>query len=233
MSHYISCKWTILCLLFMAHTTADGFSLSTPGSSNVRIIQVTTPREWLCVADVRYDEFVKTDVRYEEWIKSDDEHSTRPSRDAFRYATIDIYAEERPDAMLFLATKKNGRVVGSAELSPMELENGSLWITDCSSDDDVKVMYVTDVVTDRDHRRQGIAATLMKEMESHAIQHHGVKYLVLHVVPDNVAAQRFYETLGYSEVLPFELSLILNVERLAENAGTKGQLLLSKKIATS
>lgn len=209
MFHY-SCKWTIF-LLFIAHP-ADGFSLSTLGS-NVQVTQVTTPGDWLSLADVRYDE----------WIKSGNGLGLPVSRDAFRYATIDIYHEERPEAMPFLAKKKN-IVVGAAELSPVELEHV------LSTDSDGMVLYVTDVVTDRNHRRQGIAATLMNEMEAHAVQQHGAKYLVLNVAPDNVAAQLFYRKLGYTAQLPLQLSLILNVEQLAENTGTKGHLLMSKQI---
>jgi ribosomal protein S18 acetylase RimI-like enzyme len=218
MFHYYSCKWTIF-LLLIALPAADGFSLSTTLESNIQVTQVTTPGDWFSLADVRYDE----------WIKSSGKNGRDLSRDAFRYATINIYDEERPEAMPFLARKKN-MVVGAAELSPMELVNALSTDTN-SGDDGMVVLYVTDVVTDRNHRRQGIAATLMNEMEAHAVQQHGAKYLVLNVAPDNVAAQLFYEKLGYTAQLPLELSLILNVEQLAANARTdEGHLLLSKKI---
>jgi hypothetical protein len=64
-----------------------------------------------------------------------------------------------------------------------------------------------------------------EKMGAHGAQHQRANYLVLNVAPDNV------QKLGYIMVPPLELSRILNVERLAENAGTKSHPLLNKTIA--
>jgi ribosomal protein S18 acetylase RimI-like enzyme len=75
-----------------------------------------------------------------------------------------------------MANKRN-IVVGAAGLSPMELKNA------LSTDSDGMVLYDTDVETDRNHRRHGIAATLMNEMEAYAVEQHGAKSLVLNFAP--------------------------------------------------
>jgi ribosomal protein S18 acetylase RimI-like enzyme len=178
---------------------------SSPTGNAIQVDQVKTISDWYALADVRYNE----------WIRDGG-----TTRNAFRRATMEIYQEERHDAILFLAKKKDEVAVGAAELSPIELQN--------TLRDNVQVLYVTDVVTERKCRRQGIAATLMSVLESHAIQQ-GAKYLVLNVATENAAALSFYRKLGYEQPQP-ELSEILNVEQVAENAGTQGQLLLSKSI---
>jgi ribosomal protein S18 acetylase RimI-like enzyme len=196
--------WKLAFLLLFAAGKICAFSFSPTGNA-IQVHQVKTFADWYALADVRYNEWMR------------DRGITRNS---FRRATIEIYQEERPDAILFLA-KKNEKVVGAAELSPIELQN--------ALSDNVQVLYVTDVVTDRNHRRQGIAATLMTVLESHAIRQ-GAKYLVLNVAPENAAALSFYRKLRYEQPQP-ELSEILNVEKVLENAGTQGQLLLSKTIS--
>lgn len=112
----------------------------------------------------------------------------------------------------------------------------------------MKMMYVTDVVTARDHRRKGVAQALMAAIEEeaaagavsnasngdwHTQQHAPIKIiLLLHVDPINTAALRFYKSskLGYSDALPPYLLASLDTDKLAENAGTQGQILLFKTI---
>ena len=196
-------------------------SSSTTGNSNIkntiRVKQVKSLADWYALADIRYNE----------WIQ--DESDTTP-RNSFRQATVEIYQEERPDSILFLA-KQGGGVVGAAEMSPLELQD-ALTTTTGHCDNNNIIMYVTDVVTDQKYRRQGIAATLMHVLESYAIQL-GIDHLVLNVAPDNYAALKFYQTLGYEEQLSPKLLKILNVEQVAENAGTQGQLLLSKTMIST
>jgi ribosomal protein S18 acetylase RimI-like enzyme len=232
-------------LLVFWCTSSNAFSIST----------VTTLQDWYALADVRYDEWIMMD---------DDGVTTTTSRRAFRRATVDIYKEERPHATLFLAKHAHdGTVMGAAELSPHELEDccscrSSIAVQNhISSSSSRTILYVTDVVTNRQYRRQGVAATLMQALELHAREqqqeqlHHQQHqeaakiYLVLHVAPDNSAALQFYQTLGYKKVQDpssndgddndgddnNSLLTILNVTQLAENSGTQGQLLLSKTIS--
>jgi ribosomal protein S18 acetylase RimI-like enzyme len=173
------------------------------------VTQVETLHDWLDLADIRYDE----------WILAEQGNSkpVSTSRQAFRAATLDIYRQERPLSTLFLA-KQETAVVGAAELSPYELHGVTPF----------DALYVTDVVTKRDYRRQGIARNMMKCIEDHASSiHPSVIRLILNVKHDNLAAIQFYQQLGYSS--PSEESMNQwDPQKLNENAGTHGQMVMEK-----
>jgi ribosomal protein S18 acetylase RimI-like enzyme len=195
--------WILLALTWKAA------SFSVENNNALQITQVKTPNDWNALADVRYDE----------WIRD----SGGTSRPAFRQATVEIYQEERPESVLVLA-KLNNKVVGAGELSPVELENVIR-----SDDDSAKTLYITDVVTDSNYRRRGIGQTLMQALEEEAVKQES-KYIVLHVMPDNKPALDFYERLGFAKPST-NLSMILDDQKLAENAGAEGQVLLSKSVS--
>jgi ribosomal protein S18 acetylase RimI-like enzyme len=185
-------------------------------NNDIQIQKVTTTEDWNDLAFVRYNE----------WIAPDGEKSATSSLKAFSLATLEIYKEERPDAICFLAKQtSNSTVVGAAELSPMEARGALL----DNNPDNGSIWYVTDVVTKVEFRRQGIALQMLEAVELEAQQQEGATHLVLHVAPDNLGALEFYQRLGY-EAPPLGLLEILDTEKLAENAGTKGQILLTKAV---
>lgn len=188
-------------------------------------------------------------LRYDEWISSTPDADTNdpppPSKRAFAMATAEI-AQERSElgAVPFLAKlRDNSRYipVGAAELSLAEFEGAVSTNRNC--------WYVTDVVTSSKHRRMGIANQLMDCVERYAYDHdHGktsdgtfttngnrnnatTTTLYLHVKPDNQAALQFYQSSKRGYAVPkFNELEGLDCEKLAENAGTKGQLLLCKTL---
>lgn len=174
------------------------------------------------------------DLRYQEWVMQEDPEA-RPSQMAFRMATAEVQQERMAEnkAVAFLA-RDNSVVVGSAELSAIELQ-GCDNNNEVESSSKCRYLYVTDVVTASAHRRKGVAATLMEAVEQHALELHD-RYkqstvLLLHVKPDNEAALGFYKALGYEVIVSAIKSLEgLDVDRLAVNAGVKEQLLLSKTL---
>lgn len=159
------------------------------------------------------------ELRYNEWILPDQS----PSRAAFGAATAEII-QERTGATPFLA-RKDMQPVGAAELSSVELEG--------VISKDTSILYVTDVVTSQDHRRQGIAQALMVALEEEA-RKRGTQCLLLHVKPDNHGALAFYQSkLEYQEPTETLLEqLDLNLERLTENTATLGQILLCKELSS-
>ena len=192
-------------------------------------------------------------LRYDEWIRTtNDNHQTpAPSQRAFAMATAEI-AQERSQlgAIPFLAklpqhsnNSHKAIPVGAAELSPAEFE-GALQ----ESIQSRHRWYVTDVVTSSHHRRMGIANKLMEYMEQYAYDHSKDSTtttgdnrepttsttpttLYLHVKPDNHAALQFYQSpkRGYTVPTNDELEG-LDCKKLAETAGTQGQLLLCKTL---
>jgi GNAT superfamily N-acetyltransferase len=201
-------------------------ALAGVGASNLSVKCVTAPMDICALADLRFTE----------WIMAEDETTTDrpPSAQAFRMATAEITAERSAQgAVAMIAQTKDGTTVGAAELSPIELQecfdtnseeanNGSLY---CGC------YYVTDVVTARTHRRMGVGKALMEAIETEASKKGttGTSWLLLHVKDDNVAALNFYKRGGYLEP-PAQLLQKLDTDRLAQNAGTTGQILLSKPI---
>lgn len=179
-------------------------------TADVQVTNVESLPDWWALADVRYDE----------WIR--DEGGTT-SRQAFRASTFDIYQEERPDSLLFLAKQKASYVVGAAELSPYEVKGAM------PPESPLVALYVTDVVTSRQYRRQGIARRMMECLEEYSISDGKTTHLVLNVKEDNVPATGFYKSLGY-ESPSSEFLEYFNPERLNENAGTEGQLLMQKSL---
>jgi ribosomal protein S18 acetylase RimI-like enzyme len=183
--------------------------------SNIRVspVQINTPVDVKALADIRYDEWMAPLA------------SNAPSKPAFRAATAFLYAERvTGGAIAYLARRDHydkSVVVGAAELSPIELQGALLSAS-------TVMLYVTDVVTARKHRRQGVAASLMRELEVQAGKL-GASQLLLHVEEDNTAAISFYQTIGYISPSPSLLEC-LNVDRLAENTNTVGQVLLCKPV---
>jgi len=166
-------------------------------------------RDWQALANLRYNE----------WMKNGENTS---SEWAFQRATRELYETERTDATVFLAyLEETGKkvVVGSSEASPHELE-GVLRM------DDVKILYITDVVTDANFRRRGIAKKLMMAMEDQL----DADYFIFHVRPENVTAMDFYRTLGYGPATD-ELLQLIHVDGLEASSGTEGEQLWSKRLS--
>jgi ribosomal protein S18 acetylase RimI-like enzyme len=198
--------------------------------SNIRVspVQINTPVDVTALADLRYDEWMAPLA------------SNAPSKPAFRAATAELHAERViGGSVCYLARRDHYDktvVVGAAELSPIELQGALLLsaTTVSSASTTAKatapvMLYVTDVVTDRKHRRQGVAASLMRELEVQAAKL-GASQLLLHVEEDNTSALSFYQSIGYISPSPSVLEC-LNVDRLAENTGnTVGQVLLCKPV---
>lgn len=126
-------------------------------------------------------------------------------------------------AISFLARfddDKYQTAVGAGELSPIEL-----WGAVVSENENGSFLYVTDVVADQTHRRAGVGTALMDAMEEHAMQQ-GISELFLHVEKDNAQAIKFYEKRQFK----VPSGAALDVDCLAKNAGTEGQMLLSKTL---
>jgi GNAT superfamily N-acetyltransferase len=193
-------------------------------SSSIQVHPIATPKDKLDLAD----------LRFQEWMQDSNDGGIAPSRYAFRMATAEITDERGQEgAISFLAkmtaSPTNGEtvIVGSAELSPIELKGtlpSSLATTKISW------LYVTDVVTSSDHRRLGVGTALMDAIEEHASKNMSCTRIYLHVCPGNGGALRFYATRGYSQV---PNNAELDTDRLAEAAGTQGQLLLFKELLSS
>jgi len=202
------------------------------------------------------------DLRYEEWMSDGPNPPTMASfRSATAEIYHERRDEgEGGPSTVFLATRL-GAPVGAAELSPIELRGAFSGNGDGALGDalrDAAPLYITDVVTSSAHRRLGIGSTLMNAVETTA-RGLGSRFAFLHVEHDNAAAMQFYERLGYVEVedattiidgtseedsgiLSFDLgdggllkgSLIdMDVNRIAVNAGTVGQLLMVKRLSSS
>lgn len=209
-SQYILTMIRPLVFLFVGWVT-EGFCLSSP-SVLVKVRQVQTESDVTALADLRYNE----------WIANLGPDA--PSVEAFRGATAELQAERAAGgAFSFIAWQDPHQVVlGAAELSPLEID-GALKIP---AD---KMLYVTDVVTARQYRRNGVAAALMMAMEDEArIQQ--TSYLLLHVEEGNEAALCFYRTrMGYIDPTSDLLSRI-DTELLHKNTNTWGQTVLAKKL---
>lgn len=241
---------TILLVCTLLECTGVVIAFSSSSSSPViQIARVATEQDWRDFADLRYDEWI---------VGSDHNNDGRPTptRDAFRCATRDIYLEERPQSILFLAKKKDPSMQdnkrddtamtsstaagGAAEMSPYEVEAGWRLPPKVQEEEESslsssptptigRVFYVTDVVTAANCRRQGIARQMMIDLEKCAKEDLGVTHLVLNVKDDNIPALQFYRRLGYLDPTQ-ELLEVLDVSKLEEEAGTLGQLLLGKKL---
>jgi ribosomal protein S18 acetylase RimI-like enzyme len=236
--------WVILqCCVLGINLLAITHALSAArpvSNAHVDVRQVQSHADLIALAD----------LRYQEWMM-EESAETRPSLAAFRMATAEIQQERiAQHAVVFLAGCKSddfniigNAVVGAAELSPIEIQGCWDNATTCTC----RCFYVTDVVTARTHRRKGVAATLMMAMEQHVVDHLQQRsresrkinlqepiVLLLHVEPSNEGALHFYESLGckvYSSPGGGSHFLNgLNLDRLAENAGVKGQLVLFKHI---
>lgn len=213
----------VLVILSSSTTGVDGLSSSAffniPAPRRISVTQVdirSTPAP-LRLRDI----FAIADLRYNEWMLGDG-RTPPPPREAFRAATIEIM-EERVGAISFLARfadDKYQTAVGAGELSPIEL-----WGAVVSENENGSFLYVTDVVTVQTHRRAGVGTALMDAMEEHAMQQ-GISELFLHVEKDNAQAIKFYEKRQFK----VPSSAALDVDCLAKNAGTEGQMLLSKKL---
>lgn len=166
------------------------------------------------------------DLRFNEWIIGNGEDKRKqPSLAAFRMATAEIHQERKDQgAKAFIAKCKETSVaIGSAEISPIEVENC------CTSEN--PYLYITDVVTSSSYRRQGIGKQLLNTMEQEAMNC-DICRICLHVdKQNNEAAFQFYIRNGYTEYNGSEGSL--NVTQLTANAGTIGQVLLEKELQVS
>jgi GNAT superfamily N-acetyltransferase len=104
----------------------------------------------------------------------------------------------RAESVVFLAAVSGGTAVGFTQMYPSfgSLSAAPLWI-----------LY--DLFVAPQARKMGVARQLMKRARQHA-EGTGAKTIVLSTARMNEAAQRLYESLGYSldtEFLTYELSL--------------------------
>ena len=176
------------------------------------------------------------DLRFDEWIAG---IYNDTSRSAFQAATAELYQERAAQgAVAFLAcSDSDDEVMGAGELSPIELE-GVIGLEHQSSSRSHKdpkpqytALYVTDVVTAKRHRRKGVALAIMQAMEDYAQNQVVASCLLLHVRPTNAQAMAFYTNkAGYFDELSIPSALCLDAQRLAENSGTTGQVLLCKPL---
>ena len=96
---------------------------------------------------------------------------------------------ERLDAdpdYLLLGAKLDGRLVGSL----MGVVCHELY-GDCRP-----FLVAEDVIVDQDHRRRGIGAAMMRELERWAVER-GCGYMLFVTETTRTDAHRFYESLGY------------------------------------
>ena len=205
----MSLRVALLCCCWNHHSVVQALKTptATPTTSsckNIQVTPVTTHRDVIDLANLRYNEWIATTT-------------ATTSRSAFAQATAQII-QERIGATVFMA-RLNGMAVGAAELSPLEFDN----VVEMSQGHQLP-LYVTDVVTCREHRRMGIGKSLMMAVEDTAVDL-GSSELFLHVEQENIAALQFYKRQGYQSQDSFAG---IDTHRLAENAGTLGQLLLSK-----
>jgi len=162
-----------------------------------------------------------------------------PSKQAFRLATAEI-ARERSEkgCTMFLARCTTvDHPIGAAELSPIEFDGVLRSSTTFAGAevDGYRYRYVTDVVTDRGHRRRGVASALLGALEREVVAECGPTIekvgLFLHVEEGNEAARGFYQGVGGGYAEPEEEVVgRINVDQLAENAGAVGQILLCKEL---
>jgi GNAT superfamily N-acetyltransferase len=87
---------------------------------------------------------------------------------------------------IFLGAEHQGHLVGSAMGIVCEELYG-----DCNP-----FMVVEDVIVDEHHRRRGIGASLMRELEACAAARR-CSYLLFVTESERTVAHRFYESLGY------------------------------------
>ena len=155
---------------------------------------------------------------------------------------------------------ENSVVVGAAELSHIELKDVIVFLPNIHNEEQQinnnvdnnnnsssnLLRYVADVVTSSSSRRLGVGSILMKSVEKSACDL-GTRCLLLHVEDDNEMARRFYEKLNYVYVdesidscdgmasLHLERTaggtINIDINRLAVNAGTTGQLLMMKELS--
>ncbi|CAJ1965137.1 unnamed protein product [Cylindrotheca closterium] len=177
------------------------------------------------------------DMRYSEWIQGEETGEKTPSLGAFRMATAEIVQERAQEgAMTFLArvesnTKSQPKaqaaaVVGSAELSPIELK-GLLPVSHLATTR--KWLYVTDVVTSATHRRLGVGTKLMDAVERAAALQFNATRIYLHVRSENSGAMEFYFKRGYQKT-SMCYSKEVDEDKLAEAAGAREQILLQKEL---
>mmetsp|Transcript_8475 Transcript_8475/g.20385 ORF Transcript_8475/g.20385 Transcript_8475/m.20385 type:complete len:220 (-) Transcript_8475:1316-1975(-) len=178
-------------------------------------------------------------MRYREWMQNEEKDEKTPSLRAFRMATAEIVQERTQEgALTFLArmqsnTKNDPKVqtttvVGSAELSPIELK-GLTPVSHLTTNR--KWLYVTDVVTSTKHRRLGVGTKLMDAMERAATLQFNATRIYLHVRPENIGAMTFYFKRGFQKTTM--CSEEVDATKLAEAAGARGQILLQKELITS
>ena len=109
-----------------------------------------------------------------------------PRSDAIAYWSSVLPELESGDRILVVA-RDGHRIVGSAQLAFTSKPNGR------------HRAEVNKVMVLPSHRRRGIAAQLMNELERHA-RGRAIRLLVLDTAEGQSGAQAFYESLGYTYV---------------------------------
>ena len=229
------CHFVVLVDAALAATRTTTRLATTTSSKRQGIITV---RPILAASHYNYNKDVQAlaDLRFDEWIAG---VYNDTSRTAFQVATADFLAERQAGGAVAFLARQDQVVLGAGELSPIEVQGALRGTKLVESGNDknnnnepapITALYVTDVVTAKQHRRKGVAQAIMQAMEDYALQNQGeTACLLLHVHPTNAQALDFYAKTGYSEMVP--PALCLDTDRLAENAGTVGQVLLCKSLS--
>jgi GNAT superfamily N-acetyltransferase len=211
--------FTTILQIHQRHITASSiFHQSLHGSKTLDLtihhqtpLFATPPNIQISQAQSNSDLISLADLRYQEWIIDSEDNmnnrksSTMPSQTSFRLATAEIHHERRAEgATVFLARYHNedgtDRVVGAAELSPIETRDCILYNNLQEVELNASIaMYATDVVTSSSHRRLGIGSKLMTALEDYA-WNLGCRFILLHVEYNNALAIEFYHRLGYVNV---------------------------------
>ena len=99
----------------------------------------------------------------------------------------------------FVYRDKNGKLIGWVYVyEKKDLDEKTTKILEQHCGDERK-MWLSAVVIDSEHSRKGYGTLLMKFVEEHFMKNQ-IKYIALETRSDNIAAQKFYECLGYDMI---------------------------------
>jgi len=228
-------------------------------SNKITITKVSTPEEICALGDLRYDEWINTNHSNDtDNMRTPSRHAFRmATNEIFQERSNDgavallACVQSESDIVTVGAAELSPVEFKNTlkTISPLSsttqtiLNKNQLW-------------YVTDVVTSQAHRRRGIGKSMIMEMEKICKDDKGGKAVFLHVEKENKNALKFYEKFGYAiihtsqeekgmnrndkkmiwniplhhKIIQENTELVLDLYQLAENAGTKGQLLLVKTL---
>jgi len=76
-----------------------------------------------------------------------------------------------------------------------------------------KNWILNDLYVETSYRKQGVGRKLM-EAAIHFAKGEGATYIQLETMPDNITAQRLYESIGFKQYNPFEGELVYKISLL-------------------